>query len=270
MSTIWGDSCGSSGACQGRCLRDAPGWNKPNATDITYTAPEAPNSNVCSSWTTNYTCSFSRENIKSLQATLTSKNCGSKWTAPLWMNTNDNQDEHCHWQKQETSGEIDFFERGCSKSDGTLMSFGANDDQGPDGVDRIRKNMWDLKDKPDVDVGPFTAIINFDPHAGGTGAIDIWKCPQLQENMTKATDIELKGANCKKQETYTQYYKDSKTHEGCNYHLVSDVWHNMDCYKQGNQQDTTQTECAFSVSDLRMDFYNKDELGNWNKSLLSP
>jgi len=264
--TIWALPNGDCGACGNGCANFSDVkkiWNTTcSPTDVSLTMENLDKGarGVCSSLSTEGTCDFKKGALKDLQVTLFSKGCNtpsspgeSVWVAPLWMTPSQNTGTKCKWtEPQEQSGEIDFFERGCVKNNGFLLSYGS-------GGDYIRTNAWGEAGHPDETTN-FTAFVRFDQEQD---VIQSWKCPVTTEDLSKLSGDTL-TERCGSPDVQKDYYSrtNPKTSPDCLFHLVTDIWNGKDGptpYCSRGQD--SSTECQFKISGLKMGF--TEPPGDW-------
>eukprot|EP00927_Polykrikos_kofoidii_P057933 TRINITY_DN52184_c0_g1_i1.p1 TRINITY_DN52184_c0_g1~~TRINITY_DN52184_c0_g1_i1.p1 ORF type:complete len:428 (-),score=43.78 TRINITY_DN52184_c0_g1_i1:26-1309(-) len=235
--TIWRNNMGNKGACNS-CnppvpMResDAQLWTCDNEADIALNL-SGTDARKCLSWSTEGICEWPQQSILAMQANLVSEHCNGLWVAPLWMTPR-------NWKPpQHATGEIDFFERGCSRDSGYLLSFGESGSF-------IDKNAWDEQGAPDR-ASRFTAYMQFNRSAD---VVTAYKCPYGSTPMSTGPE----AAGCSLTVTRRDYYRSTawQTSSGAEMmHLVSDVWNacpRLDC---GNFP--AYSQCSFHVSGVKV------------------
>lgn len=269
-STIWGKPNGNCGACGKACTTPLPDkiWAPTNtgiSLDMTWL--KEGQRGICSSLSTEGTCEWKKGDLRSLQATLSSSGCNGSWVAPLWI-TPPEGDGECQWSShggdQNSSGEIDIFERGCSKADGYLLSYGW-------WPQLIKTGAWKQQGRPDLNE-TFTAFMRFEPpqQPGQGGTITTYKCPATLENddLSLLTDADLQKKCGPPTDVETQYYsRTARNGDECRMHLVSDIWNKA---KTGcHSGDDPNLPCKFSVSGLKLRFKEGGEPEGWRQSVCS-
>jgi len=254
-NAIWRLAMGNAGGCgatdhpnyadndKNMPPQDQQLWTCGVNGDVALDLRTAPDARFCSSWSTEGSCQFPMNKLMKLQATLDSNGCQGLWAAPLWISPQ-------NWQSpQHASGEIDIFERGCSRDDGYLTSFGETDPY-------IYHDSWKQKGKGgSLDSTSFTAYVTFSPGAyDNPGIIDqvaIYRCPKGSNPIVDG-DI----SQCDAPTVYNEYYKNTKQNTASGNQLmtlVSDVWNvpNTGCTKSDAPE---KSNCNFKVSDIKMQF----------------
>ena len=254
-ATIWAQENGDCGACQ-RC--DPPSstrgiWNTAcGPTDVSLTMRNLPEGQrgVCSSRSTEGTCDWKKGTLKDLQVTLHSQHCDPVWVAPLWITPS--QEKSCKWNlPQEASGEIDVFERGCSRPDGFLLSYGSSDVY-------IKRSAW--KEKGNY-AGPtaLTALMRFgNPERSEKDEITTWWCPVTSDDLSLLTDDQLVARKCEKTDVETGYYARTSdpghTPQTCLFHLVTDIWNKPGINAGCDSGHDPNTACEFQITGLKLGF----------------
>lgn len=238
QGAIWSDNMGNMGACTA-CHPPVPmsQQNKGRwvcgGPDIQLNKAASLGSKACMSWTTKDTCAFRQKDLAALQVRLQSSGCNGIWAAPLWM-----VGDTWH-QPQHATGEIDIFERGCSRDDGYVISFG-------EGGKYVLRNAWGQQGTPTVP-SDFVAFMEFDPQ---NDKVSIYKCDS-DANPIKDGVAQKCGAPT----VYSGYYADSsaQTHGNTDYmHFVSDVWNA--CPTGCSTGATSDSDCNFKISGLQLRF----------------
>jgi hypothetical protein len=240
---------GSAGACDpcGTPANIAPEdkklWTCDENGDISLDLKGSQSALKCMSWSTEGSCEFKQKDLRALQVTLESKNCDDLWVAPLWMCPSE-------WvTPQHKTGEVDFFERGCSIKDGYLLSFGESSPW-------IIDDVWGEKGTNNTNnPSSFTALLTFDPTADEVCA---YKCPKGSDPLRDGTTL----AGCTRTMTHPNYYLETQeqTNNGNEYmHLVSDIWNKCPSLNCGKAKKLS-SDCEFHISGLKLRF--SDEAAN--------
>jgi hypothetical protein len=238
--SIWLENMGNKGACDAcnpavpMSKVDESRWTC-NKGDVSMNKD---NNNfdprTCMSWSTKGACEFKQKDLRALQVDMKSSGCNGLWVAPLWMTPE-------NWAvPQHGTGEVDFFERGCSTKDGYLTSFGESEQY-------IVNNSWEEENTPNVETS-LTAYMTFDPTAD---KVDIYKCPLGSNPLEDGTK------KCTKTATHLGYYKDTagQTKQHTEYmHLVTDLWNKCGSLGCSSGASMSSTDCSFEVMNLKMQF----------------
>lgn len=236
-STVWASDNAQSGACPGT-PHPMPSpeqnlWTR-QGPDISLDLRQETNAQKCMSWSTQDSCEFPMADLEELQVDLQSKDCEGLWTAPLWIAPRPGR-----WRPpQHATGEIDIFERGCSREDGYLLSYGENDPY-------IIHNAWLQQNQPQDDTH-LRAYIKFDMDKD---VITTYSCA-LDRSPIHTGDL----TDCGITSTHHGYFRDTadqtdNQREPMNF--VSDIW-NKEGLPCGSAVESSN--CAFSISNLQMKF----------------
>jgi len=264
--TIWGTPNGNCGGCAPGCTWPFPQkiWTPTNTgISLDLTQLSEGNRGICSSLSTEGVCDWKKGDLRSLQATLSSSGCEGGWVAPLWITPPEGHGD-CQWGgDQETSGEIDVFERGCVKTDGYLLSYGWHDNL-------IKRNAWGQENQPDANEC-FTAFMKFEPPQlpQQGGKITAYKCPANleDEDLSLLTEDQLQQKCGPPTDVETQYYsRTARNGDECRMHLASDVWNRT---KTQCGEDNPNLACKFTVSGLKLRFKPGAEPEGWRQNQCS-
>lgn len=191
------------------------------------------NSKTCSSWSTKHSCEFRQRDLKSIQFSFESSGCGGLWVAPLWLAPE-------RWtHPQYKTGEIDVLERGCSKWDGYIMSFGSSPEY-------ILKDAWKERGNPSANT-KFAAYVSFDRDRD---EVSVYRCPHGSYPISDGLD------SCQQTAVHAGYFRDTsaRMRDGnALLHLVSDVWNQCGMLACGKSQ-VGWSNCHFEISNLKIGF----------------
>lgn len=258
MASVWQTLNGNCGACQNKCDVTSPSVWKAAGADVALDMTVLPQHKreVCTSLTTESTCNWKKNNLRAVQVTLDSENCNPSWVAPLWMTPSSETPGGCQWKiPQDSSGEIDIFERGCKQGVGFLLSYGSRDEN-------IRTNAWGEATNP---TGPthFTALMKFHPDVD---LIETWKCPVTTRDLSKLSQAELTAMQCQNLDNEHSYYartKDSAPPD-CLFHLVSDIWNKPGINAGCDRGADANTSCQFHLTGLKLTFQDSPVGAHWD------